>query len=191
VFAALLLSFHFAFAAINCTLDHPDRDIKRFFPESTNYRVRDLFPFRHGSKELVPTLEREMGGQLDAEYESPLTPQTFYVVYKDSQYIGLIHGMNAHGQKGPIQAFVIYKPDGQIKDIFIQKVSSPDAPAFRSKYYRRQFASFGTAHVPEVAHVKPPVRLPSKETINDHHSVARAVRLSVLLVKHLYNKFKE
>lgn len=178
-------------ASVSCTLDHPDQDIKRIFPESTRYRVRDLMVFRHGRKDLWALLDREMGGRLDPEYETKETPYTFYVVYKDKEYIGLILGNNAGGVSGPIQAFVAYEPKGGIRDVYLQRISSKDATAFRSKYYRRQFSRLGVNLLADEGYAKPPIRSPSNEIIKDHQAVVHAVRLNNLLVKYLYNEFRE
>ncbi len=181
----------FAHAAVNCTLEHPDRDIKRLVKESTSYKVRELIPFRHGKKELLKTLARELGDELDPEFETSETPYTFYAVYKGGEYVSLVLGINARAVAGPMQLFVVYERKGGIRDIFVQKISSKDAPAFRSKFYREQYFKFGINNPPTEAEVRPPLRSPSNDTIRDHHSFIRAVRLNSLLVKELYNNFKE
>jgi hypothetical protein len=181
-----------AFAAVNCTLDHPDQDVRRIFGAAATYRVRELIPFRHASKELIPKLEKEMGGALEPEYESRETPYTFYLIYdRAKKFIGLILGLNASAVAGPMQIFVAYRTDGRIRDVYVQQISSQDAPAFRSKYYRDQFRQFGTGNLLDEPFAKPPIRSPSNATIKDHHEFIRSVRLNILLVKYLYNPFKE
>jgi hypothetical protein len=181
-----------AFASVNCTLDHPDQDVRRIFGEAATYRVRELIPMRHGSKDLIPKLEREMGGTLETEYESREQPYTFYLIYdRAKKFVGLMLGLNAAAVAGPMQVFVAYRTDGHIRDVYVQQISSRDAPAFRSKYYREQFEKFGTGNVLDEPFAKPPVRSPSNDTIKDHHAFIRSVRLNILLVKYLYNAFKE
>lgn len=180
-----------ASAAVQCALDHPDRDIKRLVPESTSYRVRELIPARHGKKDLLKTLEKELESPLDAEFETADTPYTFYAVYKDKTQVALILGANTRLFTGPAQIFVVYEPKGKIRDVYFQKIASSDAAYFRSKYYRQQYRKFGLNDALEDALVLPPVRLPSPETLRDEQAVVRAVRLNILLVRHLYNEFKE
>lgn len=178
-------------AAVSCTLEHPDHDVKRLVPESTSYRVRDLIPIRHAKKGLMLELQKQLGSDLNAEFENESTPYTFYIVYKEREYVALIFGTNAAAVDGPMQIFVVYSPKGKIRDVFVQKMSSPDAPHFRSKYYREQFRKYTLATNIEEAFVKPPVRSPTKQTILDNQNFIRAVRLNILLVKNLYNQFKE
>ena len=180
-----------AMAAVNCTLEHPDRDIKRLVKESSTYRVRELIAFRHGAKDLLKNLAAELETDLDPEFETNETPYTFYAVYKGKEYVALVLGINARVVDGPIQVFVVYERKGGIRDIYIQKISSRDAPAFRSKFYREQYFKFGINKIPTEADVRPPVRSPSNDTIKDHHAFLRAIRFNILLVKNLYNNFKE
>ncbi|MBI3555106.1 MAG: hypothetical protein HY074_02430 [Deltaproteobacteria bacterium] len=180
-----------ALAAVNCTLEHPDRDIKRLVKDSTTYRVRELIPFRHGKKDLLKSIARTLDSELDPEFESGETPYTFYAVYKGNENVALVLGTTARVVAGPMQLFVVYARKGGIQDIFVQKISSKDAPAFRSKFYREQYFKFGINSLPTEADVRPPIRSPSNDTIRDHHSFLRAVRFNILLVKELYNNFKE
>lgn len=179
-------------AAVSCTLDHPDRDVRRLVPESTTYRVRELIPFRHGPKDLMRVIERELQqGKLDKEYETAETPYTFYAVYKETTMLALILGINARVSNGPMQLFVVYDKNGKIRDVYVQKISADDATAFRSKFYREQYRKFSLDHLPEESEVLPPLRSPSAVTLRDHDAFRRAVKYSALLVRHLYNKFKE
>ncbi|MBI3543068.1 MAG: hypothetical protein HY075_07330 [Deltaproteobacteria bacterium] len=180
-----------AFAAANCTLDFPDRDVKRLVKESTTYRVRELIPFRHGKKDLRATLSRELGEELDAEYETSDTPYTFYAVYEKIEQVALILGLNARASDGPMQIFVVYDRKGKIRDVYVQKISSKDATHFRSKYYREQYTRYTINNIPGEADIKLPLRSPTTDTIRDHHVFLRSVRLNMLVVKYLYNQFKE
>jgi hypothetical protein len=179
------------FGAAHCTLDHPDQDVKRLFPESTSYRVRELIPYRHGKRDLMQRLARDLEYDLDKEYETKETPFTFYVVYKKSDYIGIILGTNLRGENGPIQVFLAYGKNGKIREAYVQKISSSEASAFRSKFYREQYRKFGLSNIPDLPYVRPPVRQPSSEVLKDHQAFIRGVRLNILLVKTLYNEFKE
>jgi hypothetical protein len=186
----ILLCAQAAMGAVACTLDHPDRDIKRLVSESTSYKVRELLPFRHGKKDLMSSIEQEIG-TLDREFETPQTPYTFYAVYKGSEQQALILGTNERAVDGVMQLFIVYDRKGKVRDIYVQKISSQDAAAFRSKYYRQQYKRFGINALPEEADVKLPVRSPTNNTIRDHHAFMRGLKFNVLIVRKLYNEFKE
>jgi len=178
-----------ALAASVCTIDFPNRELKRIFPTMTSFRMRDLIPARHGGADVLKKIEKEIESPLDPEFDTLDTPHSFYLIYKGSEYLGVIQGLNIRGASGPMQVFVAYQRSGQIADVFVQKISSKDAPAFRSKYYRQQFKPFGLNRAFELADIKPPVRSPSAETIKDHHAFIRGVRLNILYVRYLYNDF--
>lgn len=169
-----------AAAAVNCVLDHPDQDVKRLFPQSTYYRVRDLFWGRHASAETLKLARKEI--PIDD------SPKTFYAVYDKSKMLGLIYGRIYEGKKGTNEVFVAYEKNGKIKDIYFQKFEAKDAPYFRSKYYRRQFKKYGISLVLDNAHILPPVRMPSPETLEEHQLLVKSLRENVLTVKYLYNQ---
>lgn len=182
-FCALVPPLAFG-SSLDAMLDRPDADIKRLFKESTTYRIRTFVAEWHKwPKGSLEALKRE--------FEPSEGPLTFYAVYKAKQFIGLVHGTAFDSGVGQMQVFVAYAPNGTVRDVYIQKISSAAASHFRSKYYRVQFRKFGFSRLPEDAHVKPPIRLPTKEVLHEHHSVVRAVRLNILLVKHYYNRVKE
>lgn len=190
--AALLLGVHSAVAApLGCVLERPDQDIKRIFPESDNYRARDLIPLRHGQKDLMAQVEHGLGYKLDSEFETTETPFTFYSVFKDNQKIGMILGTNIRTVTKPMQLFIAYEITGKIREIYPQVIHSKDAPAFRAKPYLSQFMTFSLDEVPDPAYIKPPVRMPSQETLRIHQALLRAIRFNALLVKKLYLPFKE
>lgn len=154
-------------ARLDAVLDHADSDIKRIFFGSTTYRVRAI--------------------SLDKE-EAPLT---FYVIYRGSKFVGLIHGTAAESKSGPMQVFVAYRSTGQIGEVYVQRISSSHAPHFRSDYYLSQFRRFGLNEAPDDAYVKPPVRMPPKDVLDDHQTLIKAVQMNIDDVKRVYNRIKE
>jgi len=49
-----LLSFYtYAFAAVGCSLDDPDRDVKRLFPDSSGYKTAFITLKEIGGEALV------------------------------------------------------------------------------------------------------------------------------------------
>ncbi len=171
-----------AFAGPSAVLEHPDQDVKRLFPESTHYRVRDLFWSRHVTPDVRAKAKAE--GVASASAEEPCM---FYAVYSGKQMIGLIHGESYEGKSGQHEVFVAYRRDGRISDIHLQRFAAQDVAHFRSKYYRTQFQKHGIGSVFDVAHILPPVRIPSADTLEEHHALVKALRENVLTVKHLYN----
>lgn len=177
-----------SFAALNesNTLQKPDVDVKRFFPQYTHYRARNLIPAKHGTEDLFEKIEKEFHKKLDLKYERWGTSHTFYIVYRNDLRIGLIHGNNVQISNGLLQVFVVYDAAYTIKDIYVQKIASHDAHSFRSKYYRKQYNQFGINALPDWAYIHPPVRAPSNNTITDHRTFVDAVMVNVLFVKHLF-----
>src|SRR5262245_10670532 len=94
VMVLFLFSFQ-TYAAVSCTLDAPDRDVRRLVREATTYKVRELIPFRHGRKNLLKEIADRLETQLDSEYESDTTPYVFYAVYKGAEQVALILGVTA------------------------------------------------------------------------------------------------
>ncbi|MEW6057566.1 MAG: hypothetical protein AB1540_13215 [Bdellovibrionota bacterium] len=181
-------------AAMASVLGHPAQDIRRMFPESSRYVVRDLIPIRHAKKDLLKRVIEDIGetiADIDQEYDTLETPRTFYAVYQGDRYIGLVHGVNVRLDRGPMQVFVAYEKKGKIRDVYLQKMSFKDAPMFRAKTYSDQFRRYGLGQRFEGIHLKPPVRNPTEEILKVHHAVVRAVRMNMAYVKFLYNEFNE
>lgn len=190
-FCVLFPSLAFA-SSLDAMLDRPDADIKRLFKESTTYRIRTFVSEWHRwPKDSIAAIKRELEPDTDTNLVLVEAPLTFYAAYKGKQFLGLVHGTAFESRIGPMQVFVAYATNGKVRDVYIQKISSAHAPHFRSKYYRTQFRKFSFTRLPEDAHVKPPLRMPTKEVLQDHHALVRAVRINILLVKYYYNRIKE
>ena len=67
-----------SFAAIGCTLNDPDRDIQKIFPQSTGYRT-DYFTIQEkGGEKLKKEVEEKLGDIFDPIYESLDVPYPDY-----------------------------------------------------------------------------------------------------------------
>lgn len=144
---ALLASAGSALGAVGCTLSNPARDLKSLYPPMTTYReeVRqlDLMP---GGKEMFELLKERVGSDLDPVYETYDTPYTLYTVFKGSEVIGIVHGVNVPGKGGVIQVFLATDPKtGEIRQMVYQRLESPAARALRDKAFRAQFEGLSLA----------------------------------------------
>lgn len=128
-------------AAIGCTLSNPAQDLKYLFPDMTTYKeeAREFGKMKNGS-ELFKNLRGRLGSDLDPVYETYETPYTVYSVFKSSDLIGIVHGVNVPGKGGVIQVFIAASPiTGEIKNFFFQRIESPAAKALKKKEFRVQF----------------------------------------------------
>jgi hypothetical protein len=130
-----------ALAAIGCTLSNPAEDLKYLFPEMSTYKeeLRELDKMENG-RQLFKNLRERLGGDLDPVYETYETPYTVYSVFKGSERIGIVHGVNVPGKGGVIQVFISANPDtGEIRSFFFQRLESPAAKALKNKEFRARF----------------------------------------------------
>ena len=136
-----------AWGAIGCTLNNPAQDLKYLFPEVTSFReeVRDFVRLPEG-RTLFEGLKQRLGSDLDPVYETFDTPFTIYSVFKGSERIGIVHGVNVPGRGGVIQVFLSTHPvTGEIRDFFFQRLESPAAKALKDKAFRARFKGLSLA----------------------------------------------
>jgi hypothetical protein len=89
---------------------------------------------------LFKNLRARLGSDLDPVYETYETPYTVYSVFKGSDLIGIVHGVNVPGKGGVIQVFIAAAPaSGEITNFFFQRIESPAAKALKKKEFRVQF----------------------------------------------------
>jgi hypothetical protein len=127
------------FCAVGCDLNDPDRDIRRFFPESTGYKTAYLSVAKLGGEDLYREIEARLGDRLNGIYEKIDVPYTVYTVLKQTETIGYVHGVNQKGKYGGMQVFLILTPEGKIARFYFQKLTSKQAAALRSEDFGRQF----------------------------------------------------
>jgi hypothetical protein len=139
VFSIIIFACSVSFAAIGCTLNDPDRDIQKLFPQSTGYKTDFITLQERGGKKLEKEVEEKLGDTFDPIYESLDVPYSYYTILKGKDVIGYVHGVNQKGIYGTIQIILATDPDGKIIGFYYQKISSPEAEKFRDRSFTGQF----------------------------------------------------
>lgn len=137
--AAALAAPGGAFAAVGCTLNDPDRDIRRIFPEATGYRTEFVSIADKGGKPLAAKIEARLGEALDPVYEALDVSYAYYAVLKSDAVIGFVHGVNQKGKYGGMQLILATDLKGAVVSFYYQKLTSPEAGRFRSEAFTAQF----------------------------------------------------
>jgi hypothetical protein len=128
-----------ATAAVGCTLNEPDRDIMRIFPDATSYVTDFIAISERGGDSLAARIEAQLGDELSGKFEALDVPYAYYTVLGDGEVIGRIHGVNQKGMFGGMQLILATDPDGAILDFYYQKLASPEAGKFRADAFTEQF----------------------------------------------------
>lgn len=139
VAACISVSTGVCHGATGCTLNDPDRDIRRIFPEATGFRTDFITIEEKGGRELAGKIEGLLGGKLDPIYESLDVAYAYYTVLSGEKVIGFVHGVNQKGKYGGMQIILATDLNGRIMDCYYQKISSPEAGKFRSRSFTDQF----------------------------------------------------
>jgi hypothetical protein len=127
------------FAAVGCDLNDPDRDVKRLFPESTGYKTLYVSVARLGGEALLKKIEARLGDPFKGLYETMDVPYTMYRIYKGTELIGYIHGVNQKGLYGGIQVFLALDLEGKIRAFYFQKLTNQSAQLLRDPAFGKQF----------------------------------------------------
>lgn len=139
VFLLMIFSSHAAYAAVGCDLNDPDRDVKRLFPGSTGYKTQYVSIDKKGGTALLARIEQRLGDKFQGLFETIDVPYTVYEVYRGTQRIGYIHGVNQKGKFGGIQVFLSLDLNGVIRAFYFQKLTSREAAKLRAKQFGDQF----------------------------------------------------
>ncbi len=126
-------------AAVGCELNDPDRDVKRLFPESTGYKTEYVSIARQGGEPLLRKIEARLGDTFKGLYETIDVSYTMYRIYKGTELIGYIHGVNQKGRYGGIQVFLALDLDGKIRSFYFQKLTNQSAGLLRDPAFGKQF----------------------------------------------------
>lgn len=183
VIAAVSFSFsRAAFGAVGCTLNDPDRDVKRLFPESTGYKTDFITIKEKGGQQLYEKIEKELGDKLDAIYEAIDVPYSFYDVLKGKEVIAHIHGVNQKGTYGGMQLIIATDLKGKIIAFYYQKMSSPEASKFFDKKFTNQFTGLTLEDF-----MKGDVFAtdPSNNSRQDFQATVRGLKKNLILLKEL------
>jgi len=128
-----------AFAAVGCSLNDPDRDVKRIFPTSSGYRTTFVTIKELGGDLLGQEIENKLGDKFDNVYESLDVPYAYYTILKEKDVIGYIHGVNQKGKYGALQLVIATDLEGKITEFYYQRISSTESSKFQDKNFSNQF----------------------------------------------------
>jgi len=131
------------FAAVGCELNDPDRDVKRFFPDSTGYKTEYVSIARQGGDALLKKIEARLGDSYKGMFETIDVSYTVYRIFKGTELIGYIHGVNQKGRYGGIQVFLALDLEGKIKAFYFQKLTNQSAALLRDPAFGKQFVGLG------------------------------------------------
>ncbi|MDR1941346.1 MAG: hypothetical protein LBQ47_03385 [Endomicrobium sp.] len=184
-----------SFGAVGCDLNDPDRDVKRFFPQSTGYKTAYMSVDKLGGETLLKEIEEKLGDNFSGLYETIDVPYTLYTIYQKDKIIGYIHGINQKGQYGGLQVFLVYLPDLTIEDFYCQKLTSKKAKELRSREFALQFNGLTFKdfenYDPKTAQggsdkVKA-LKNPNPQDDADFKAILRAVKKNLILTKIFIN----
>lgn len=175
--------------AVGCDLNDPDRDVARYFPESSGYRTTYAAIDKQGGEPLLRRVEARLGDTFHGLFETIDVPYTIYEIRKGDATLGWIHGVNQKGQFGGIQVFLALDPQGTITAFFIQKITSRGAKELRDAAFGKQFVGLslkdfeaydpvqgaGTGKVAEI-------RNPAPAAQTDFLAAMRAVKKNLILM---------
>ena len=188
-FLLFLIMTTAALAAVGCDLNDPDRDVARFFPESSGYRTSYVSIDKRGGEALLRRVEGRLGDRFHGIYETIDVPYTVYEIYRGKERIGYIHGVNQKGQFGGIQVFVALDPHGTITAFFIQKMTSQWAGKLRDPAFGRYFVGLS---LEDFATYDPlsgkgagkvaAIRNPAPEAETDFRAALRGVKKNLILM---------
>jgi len=126
-------------AAVGCELNDPDRDVRRLFPGSTGFKTIYVSIARQGGEMLLRKIESRLGDKFQGLYETADVPYTMYQIYKGTELIGYIHGVNQKGLYGGIQVFLALDLEGTIRAFYYQKLTNQQAKLLRDAAFGNQF----------------------------------------------------
>jgi hypothetical protein len=178
------------FAAVGCELNDPDRDVRRLFPESTSYKTIYVSVSRSGGETLLRKIEARLGDRFQGLYETADVPYTMYQIYKGTELIGYIHGVNQKGQYGGIQVFLALDLEGRIRAFYFQKLTNQEARLLRDPSFAKQFVGLNLldfdAYDPATGTAQPgskiaAIRNPAPGAESDFKASLRAAKKNLIL----------
>jgi hypothetical protein len=194
------------YGAVGCSLNDPDRDIRRIFPEATGYKTAYITIRERGGDSLATEIETRLGDKLDEVYETTDVPYAYYAVLKGEEMIGRVHGVNQKGKYGGMQLILATDTEGTVVDFYYQKLSSPEAKRFRNPDFTDQFKGLSPAdayryrYMPDAERAESRIgRIadPSEKSPEDFAATLRGVMKNLILLdefqfhNRFYNGFRK
>ncbi len=188
----ILIASQSVFAAVGCTLNDPDRDIKRLFSKATNYKTEFITIKERGGEELAKEIEAKLKDKLEPRYESLDVPYAYYTVLNKKDVIGYVHGVNQKGTYGGLQLILASDPNGTILDFYYQKLTSPESKKFRDKKFTKLFVGLSLADFYK-HDLTNKIKDPSEKNAEDYLATFRGIRKNLILhdefkLKNKYDK---
>ncbi len=178
---SILMLANVCLAAVGCTLNDPDRDIKRVFPDFTGYRTDFITIEEVGGIELRKRIEERLGDKFDSIYETIDTPYAYYTILKGKETIGRMHGVNQKGFYGGMQLILSTDLKGRIVDFYFQKISSPEAKAFRDETFTSLFTGKDLADFDEGGRIEG-ITDPTERSGEDFIAALRGIKKNLILL---------
>jgi len=125
-------------AAVSCELNNPAVDVPRLFPGSTSFKTLYFSFSSRGGEPVFKRVVSRLGG-VPALYAPLDVPYVLYEIYKGTEKIGYIHGVNQKGQFGVLEVFVSLDLEGRIKQFYLQRVAGSWANKFTTRKFGTQF----------------------------------------------------
>jgi len=178
------------FAAVGCELNDPDRDVKRLFPESTGFKTLYVSIARQGGDALLKKIEARLGDPFKGLFETADVPYTMYQIFKGTELIGYIHGVNQKGQYGGVQVFLALDLKGTIRAFYFQKLTNQQAKLLRDPSFGKQFVGLNLldfdAYDPASGKAKPgskvaAIKNPAAEAEGDFKAALRGTKKNLIL----------
>ena len=180
VLAIMVTGPSLVLGAVGCTLNDPDRDIRRIFPEATGYKTQFITIQERGGKTLQQEVEEKLGDKLDTIYETPDVPYAYYTVLQGKKTIGYVHGVNQKGMYGGMQLILATDPKGKILNFYYQKISSPEAKKFRNDDFTGGFKGL-TLHDWQEGKTDA-IQDPSEKSHEDFLATLRGLKKNLILL---------
>lgn len=177
-----------AFGAVGCSLNDPDRDVKRIFPESSGYRTTFANLREIGGEVIRKKIEVRLGDVFDPVYENLDVDYAYYTILKGKEIIGRIHGVNQKGKYGGMQLILATDPNGKVIEFYYQKMSSPEFFKFKDGGFTNQFKDLTLGNFAEQASK---ITDPSKESHQDFLATLRGIKKNLILMDEFLTRKKE
>jgi hypothetical protein len=177
-------------AAVGCELNDPDRDVKRLFPEATGFKTEYFSIQKSGGEPTLRKVEARLGDRFQGLYETIDVSYTLYRIYKGTDLVGYIHGVNQKGRYGGIQVFLALDLKGKITAFYFQKLTNQAAGLLRNPAFGRQFVGLTLvdfdAFDPAAGTIQPGSRLaavknPAPSAEDDFKSALRGAKKNLIL----------
>jgi hypothetical protein len=189
-----------AFAAVGCSLDDPDRDVKMIFPASSGYLTKLITLKEIGGESLRNKIEEKLGDKFDPIYEDLDVPYAYYVILKGKEPVGYIHGVNQKGKFGVLQIVIATDLEEKIIAFYYQRISSPEAAKFRSMAFTGQlkglsltdFSRYNIVDSKLSAGAVTKITDPSSSSPEDFRATLRGIKKDLILLDYfLHGQSKE